>query len=365
MKVNYSIPSDIYTGSFKEITKTLITDQKKVLVLTSKSLERHHDIKSYFDGIDHVADLHVAVDVLPEVPFTYISRLYDAIDFWPDVIVAIGGGSVLDLAKAMSVHKTFDGLSAAFHDRNIPLHKEAEIIAVPTTFGTGAETSQGAILYDDTRGKKGGIRGSILKPDYVIIDSDLYKTAPKKIMAEAAYDCFAHSIETYISSASNPVARYQSVYAIETFFKYVVDAVIRDDDHAMLQMCLASMFMGTNLANSSTCLPHRIQYAVGPATDTSHAQGIIAIHKGWLAQLTETAPESYHMLLRDLRLSSDEFAHKVTETRQALQVDYTLRQLGVEDHMLDHIVASTTGNMQNDPIYKDSNTLKAIISKAI
>ena len=290
----------------------------------------------------------------------YIS--YKKINFNPNVIIAIGGGSTIDLAKAMSVSTSFEQLYENFYNSG-KLEKHAQVIAIPSTFGTGAEVSFGAILYDDFKNKKGGLRGQILQPDIVFLDYKLYHSAPQKIKALSGFDCLTHAIETYISKKSNSITKYQSVNSILTIIKFLENAV-SGDELATSKMSITSMMMGINLAYSSTCLPHRIQYIIGPRTKTSHAEGLAALYRGWLPYIKNRTGE-FDELTHELGFKTAEFVDWIFGLQHRMKIDITLGEIGIGTHEISEIADNVSGNLKDDPYYIDKDSIVEILKGAI
>ena len=360
--MQYQLKPIIKIGSFKD---TLDADDnlQNVLVLTTKSINHIHKIDKFF----HNKNYQVISNVLPELPLSYIEKLYGEIKFVPDLIIAIGGGSVLDLGKALSVAKNFSTLEKLYTKDLINYKKHARLFVAPTTFGTGAETSFGSILYNDTVKKKDALRSKILQSDMVIIDQSLYGSASPKLMAESGFDCLTHAIETYLSQATNEIVKYQSVAAINTVFDHLENAVKHQNKESITKMAIASMMMGVNLAYSSTCLPHRIQYVIGPITNTSHAQGLVMIYKGWLKLINKQLKYQNEIknLLSNLNLTFKEFENKILSLRTGLGIDYNLKDFNINNQDLDKISSLVSGNLTNDPFYKDLESIKFILKESM
>ena len=360
--MNYQIRPEIKIGLLSDMISDIIL-LGNVLVLTSKSLNKAHRIQETFA----TESCQVVTDVEPDLPFSYIKNLYGSIKTFPDVIIAIGGGSVMDLGKALSVAKDFSVLEDLFKKKSIHYEKHAQLFTAPTTFGTGAETSFGSILYDDLNGIKDGLRSKVIQSNTVLIDPQLYLSAPPKLMAESGFDCLTHAIETYLSKATNEIVKYQSVTAIKIVFDNLEDAVFTKDESAINKMAIASMMMGVNLAYSSTCLPHRIQYVIGPMTKTSHAQGLSMLYQGWLKLIREQVNERNEIqnLLKDLKMSFSVFEDKILSLREELEIDYSLTNFGINEEDIDAIASSVIGNLANDPFYKDVNSIRLLLRGAL
>jgi alcohol dehydrogenase class IV len=360
--MNYQLKPEIRVGRLSDIIPQ-IEAIGNVLVLTSKSINKIHQIQEVFN----YQNCQVISSVEPELPFSNIEKIYEELKVFPELIIAIGGGSVMDLGKALSVSNDFLTLKGFFSRHLTNYEKCARLFSVPTTFGTGAETSFGSILYDDINGIKDGLRSKFIQSDLVIIDSKLYKSAPLKLMAESGFDCLTHAIETYLSLATNDIIKYQSIAAINIIFDELENAVNTKDDKSIVKMGIASMMMGLNLAYSSTCLPHRIQYVIGPITQTSHAQGLLMLYKGWFKLINTKLDHQSEIqnLLNDLKMSFVELEEKIFLLRRRLNIDYGLSDFGIHEKDIDHIAKLVRGNLANDPFYTDLDSVKFLLKESL
>lgn len=338
----------------------------EVLILVSNTIFKKFKLQIFFDELSKDHNLHVYKHIRPDAPFEDLDRVIAELKNKSiHTIIAIGGGSIIDAAKALSV--SFEGVSYKdifYKKAEVPKNK-IEVIAIPTTAGTGAELSFGAIIYDNVNSVKGGLRGEIIQPNNVLIDANFHNACPFKLKAEVGFDCLTHAVETYISKKSNPLVRNQSVSCILNVFKYLIPACKENDINAMEKIALSSALMGINLAYSSTCLPHRIQYVIGPLTKTSHAQGLIAIYKGWLNHLYEINLPELNNLASDLGMSTSEFLREIKDLKKVLNIEYTISDLGVSKNQTEAISQSVTGNVSADPSYKDTNTINNILINSL
>lgn len=338
---------------------------KEVLVLVSNTVASKFNLDLLFNKISGDRNLYLYKHIHPDAPFKDLDTIInDQKERKLDLIVAIGGGSVIDAAKALSV--SFEGINYKdmFYGRAPMPTSKIKVLAVPTTAGTGAELSFGAILYDDESGIKGGIRGEIVQPDYVLIDARLHNSGPFKLKAEVGFDCLTHAVETYISRKSNPLVKIQSVSCIQNIFAHLVPACKTNSLTDMEKIAISSTLMGINLAYSSTCLPHRIQYVIGPMTGTSHAMGLIALYKGWLRYLLEEDSKELNELATDLGMNKWEFCKRIDELKQELLIAYSLADLGIKEEQIEEIAGNVTGALDADPSYKNSKTIVEILKYA-
>jgi alcohol dehydrogenase class IV len=364
--INYYIKPKIIVApiSAKTIKEFNIGDE--VLVLASNTILKNFKLQLIFDELANESNLYVYNHIRPDAPFEDLDRVIEELKNKSiNTIIAIGGGSIIDAAKALSVSfEDVDYKDLFYKKAEMPKDK-IQVLAIPTTAGTGAELSFGAIIYDDKNVVKGGLRGEIIQPNNVLIDANLHNACPFKLKAEVGFDCLTHAVETYISKNSNPLVRNQSVSCIANVFKYLIPACKENDIRAMEKIAISSALMGINLAYSSTCLPHRIQYIIGPLTKTSHAQGLIALYKGWLNHLQKINLLELNNLASDVGMTTIEFLDQIQNLKKELNIDYSITDLGVKKDQIEEISKRVTGNVSADPSYKDENTITYILTKSL
>lgn len=273
-------------------------------------------------------------------------------------VVAVGGGSILDLAKAAAVVPSAQRLAALLGGDRVEAGG-LPVIALPTTAGSGAEVSHAAIVTDRAAGRKRGVRGPGVAARHALVDPDLMMGAPASVVASAGFDAIAHAIETAASRAASELVISLAGLALPRLLAGVTAAVEGSDDPAPWSAAAyASMLMGINLANSTTCLPHRLQYPVGARTGTGHAAGVAAIMPAWLARTTEVAPAHLARLAHAAGLvdpaTSDHDAARALSERILAHLDATgmrrgLGDLGVARTDLADLVAAVEGSLTNDP----------------
>lgn len=275
-----------------------------------------------------------------------------------EVIVAIGGGSAIDLAKAAAVVCTGADLERCLGGDPVT-EPGLPVVAVPTTGGSGAEASRGAIILHRSAGRKRGLRGRVVAARVAVVDPELTMTAGAVVTADSGFDALAHALETATSRAASPINMLLAGEAIRLLVVAVPAARLEPQDlAARTSAAYAAMLMGINLATSTTCLPHRLQYPVGAATGSSHPRGVAALTSAWLSRTRRYAPERLAALARYARLvgseSDDELAARVLNTVTEKWIDEidmrtTLSELGVGPELLPKLVGMVEGTLDNDP----------------
>lgn len=286
-------------------------------------------------------------------------------------IVGFGGGSAIDAAKAIAAGiGTRENLDKFFYEGKEPSKNVLPIIAIPTTAGTGSELSKAAILTDRERKMKKGIRGEALYPTVAIVDSRLTETVPFKTTMETGFDVLAHAVESYLSKVANPFTSMQSEYAIKIVGEYLPKLAenLRDIE-AREKVSFASMLMGINLGNASTCLPHRLQYPIGAHTDTSHGAGLAALFSAWLENCYEYVPERFNIVAELLSgkvcVCKKEVREVFRKLLHTLKLPKSLEDLGITEAMIPTLVSEVTGNLANDPAGEVENIVEKIYLSAL
>lgn len=366
-----NIPTKVYFGRdiWREAIRSLgaFFGGKILVVTTGRSLVRLGYVRELVKEIkacsltNHV-EVFDGVSVNPRISEVK-SGIQMGKDIKADVIVGFGGGSAMDAAKAMAAGLGSDkDVEELFYYGKEPGKDILPIIAIPTTAGTGSELSKAAIITDEVNKIKKGIRGIALYPQIAIVDSVFTESMPLSVTMETGFDVFAHGIESYLSLAGSPYTRMQSEYAIQVVGQYLLRlSVDLGDKEAREKMSFASMLMGINLGNASTCLPHRLQYPLGARTDTSHGAGLAALFPAWITCEYKYAPERIErgvsLLCGEDIYRKKNCVGKVCEFIKRLGLPMSLRELGILDEDLKGMASEVTGNIKNDPMAQEKDII--------
>ncbi len=181
-----------------------------------------------------------------------------------DLIIAIGGGSVMDAAKLASVTAT-DRYTVRDLLRNPLLaEKSVKTLMIPTTAGTGAEATPNSVVAVPEEENKVGIVNPLMIPDSVILDGNMIKKLPKKIAAATGIDALAHALECYTSKKANPFSDLFAMEALKLIFENLIPAC--EDENAMEaknKMLLAAFYGGVAITASGTTAVHALAYPLG------------------------------------------------------------------------------------------------------
>lgn len=196
--------------------------------------------------------------------------------FQPDVIVALGGGSVMDFAKALSAlipapgdprdYLEVVGTGRALENPPIPM------IALPTTAGTGAEVTKNAVIQVPDRGIKVSLRDPRMVPHVAIVDADLMQGAPQTVALAAGLDAITQVIEPYLTLKANPMTDALCHAAIPIGLQVIREVVENDDPHGWARLAWVSTCGGLALANAGLGAVHGFAGVIGGKTGAPHGE---------------------------------------------------------------------------------------------
>lgn len=247
---------------------------KKILLVTGK------DSYTTLGIMDALAPYLEAYDVVRFFDFTPNPKLEEAqagielINFeQPDIVIAIGGGSVIDMGKlivTMAAQAEKDARKIVLNQALVKV-KGLPFVAIPTTAGTGSEATHFAVVYID--GVKYSLAHQHILPDYAIIDSRLTHTAPSQIIASCSMDALTQAIESYWSVGSTEESREYASQAIKMILP-VLKSVHCDDIEAKEVMAEAAYLSGKAINITKTTAPHAISYPMTTYFNVPHGHAV-------------------------------------------------------------------------------------------
>ena len=221
-----------------------------------------------------------------------------------DGIVAIGGGSALDLGKAVAAIALNKELSVSELEQ-MPSIKRLPFIAVPTTAGTGSEATKVTVITDSAKGIKLNPGHPDLVPDIAILDPVLTLDVPNHITAFTGIDALTHAIEAYVSTKATILSDLYALQAIEMITANIIKAYEEPTNlEARGQMLLASYYAGVAFSNSSTNLAHAMGRALGAKFNLPHGQSVALVHPFVVAYSYESCKERYDKIAKVIGLEN-------------------------------------------------------------
>ena len=305
-KFNFFTPTKIIfgRGSVSSIAEETRKFGKKGLVVTDKGMIETGLVKKITDSLDKAErDYIIWSDIVPNPRDTDIEKGAEfAVENNIDYLIAAGGGSSMDTAKAIGALMTNGGKCSDWYEGN--LKKEiAPLICVPTTCGTGSEVTHESIVNNTETLEKDCIWGDENSVKTAIIDSEMIDRLPAKILGSTGMDALTHAVEAYVCKASNILTDAIALQAIHLIGSNLLKAAKEHEPDALDAMMAASTLAGMAFGNSDVASVHSISEALGGYYDIPHG----------VANAMMLAPVS--------RLSIQGAPEKYADVAEALGVD--------------------------------------------
>ena len=268
------------TSYFGENARSVLPEEiqkrgfKKVLVVTDKSLYEVGVSKKVTDLLDKAKiEYKVFHEVLPNPPIENVNEgLAMCKEINADLIVAVGGGSSIDTAKAISIVMTNPdkGDIVSLNGVSNTKNKGLPIIALPTTAGTAAEVTINYVITDPAREIKMVCVDEHDIPIIAIVDTELMASMPKSIAASTGMDALTHAIEGYITKSRNTMSQMFSMKAIQLIYHNLDKAVNEKDQESINQVGLGQYIAGMGFSNVGLGIVHSMAHQLGAVYDTPH-----------------------------------------------------------------------------------------------
>lgn len=219
------------------------------------------------------AEIYIYSDIKKNPSFEYVLKGLEIMkQFKPDTVIGIGGGSSIDIAKALSVFYEYNELDIKNPNTlNLPKErKNIKLIAIPSTSGTAAEVTRASVITYDNINLKIGLKCDAFIPDIAILDANLTLSMPKYLVAETGMDALTHAVECYINKNINPYSEALAEGAIKGLFNYLPSSYENGDLESREKVHIYSTMAGSAFTNVGLGMAHGISHAFGGKFDFSH-----------------------------------------------------------------------------------------------
>lgn len=223
-----------------------------------------------------------------------------------DMIIGLGGGSPLDSAKAIAAMAVLPGNISDYIGKSIE-GSLPPVVAIPTTSGTGSETTKFTVITDSVTDVKMLLRGDSLVPDLAVLNPEYCEDMPKKVTACTGLDALTHAVEAFTSVKAFPLTDTLAVSAIRRILKYLPEAFDNGyDTEAREQMLTAAFEAGVCINNSSVTLVHGMSRPIGALFHVPHGMSNAMLLDVCLRFAAQGAPERFAELAREAGVSTNE-----------------------------------------------------------
>ena len=338
----FTLPRDLYHGKGSlEVLKS-IKGKKAFVVVGGGSMKRFgflDKVESYLKEAGIEVEIFEGVEPDPSVE-TVMKGAEAMRKFQPDWIVAMGGGSPIDAAKAMWIFYEYPDFT--FEKAVVPfglpeLRQKAKFIAIPSTSGTATEVTAFSVITNYTEKIKYPLADFNLTPDIAIVDPDLAQTMPKKLVAHTGMDALTHGIEAYTASLrsnfSDPLAAKGIKMVVENLLKS-----FEGDEKAREEMHDAQCLVGMAFSNALLGIVHSMAHKTGAVFHIPHGCANAIFLPYVIKYNRKSCEDRYADIARMLKLEgntdselTDSLINLINEMNTNLEIPHTMKEYGVEE----------------------------------
>ena len=274
--------------------------------------------------------------------------------FGADCLVALGGGSPIDCAKAIAV-LAFQGGAVRDYEGSDKIGADVlPLVAVPTTAGTGSEVTFSSVITDSSEKFKFSIKDPKIAPKVALVDPEMTLTMPPELTASTGMDALTHAIEAFTAKVSEPIADSAALYAIELIARYLRIAVSESHNlEARAGMLLGSLLAGIAFSHADVAAVHCVAEALGGKYDAAHGVCNAIVLPAVMAYNMEYCKERYARIAAAMGLAVenvDQGAERAVEAVKKLASDIHLpgfNSLGVKEKDLEELAVNAFRNGSN------------------
>lgn len=370
---HFSIPEHVYIGknALEEAFDLIAKLGAKAFIVTGKHTGKSSaamEFKSLLDknGLSYVVFDNITgeptVDMIEEGLSAYRSS-------GCSYIVGIGGGSPLDSAKAIAAMSANVGSISDFVGKEIT-GDLPPIVAIPTTAGTGSETTKFTVITDTKTDVKMLLKGEALIPKIAILNPEYTLDMPASVTASTGMDALTHAVEAYTSQKASELTDVYAVSAIKRIIEYLPRAYSDGSDKkAREQMLIAAYEAGVCINNSSVTIVHGMSRPIGALFHVAHGMSNAMLIEKALGFAAKGAYEVFGTLSKELGLAADNISselatglllNKISEVRKAVKIP-SLKEYGIDEEAF----LKAIDKMSEDAVASGSpgNTIRTVTPK--
>lgn len=270
----FSLRTNAYAGSGVALKAASFARERaarRVSIVVDAGLRSNEHATALLDALREVAEIQVLESNAVEPDYDYLDDFRTRLDPSVDLLVGVGGGSILDLTKAVSVLVTNPKPAIEYRGFDLVTEPGIPVVAIPTTAGTGSEVTPNAVFTDRRENRKGGINSEKYVPVLALLDPLLTLSCPRRATVSAGMDALVHSVESFVAAGATPITRPLS----REGFRLVMGnlgRVVEDpsDIESRLNMQLGAFFAAAALFNSGAGPAGALSYPIGVNYQVPH-----------------------------------------------------------------------------------------------
>ena len=376
MEFQYYLPVQIVFGCKKVAEVGVLTAPygKKALIVTGKNSAKSSGLyDKVSQSLEKEGISHCLFDKVTQNPLTTTAMEGAAYarEHHCEVVIAIGGGSIMDCAKAIAFLAVNDGdINDYIYGRDTS-DQALPIVLIPTTCGTGSEGNGFAVLTNPENGDKKSLRCNAIVAKVSLVDPECMMTMPKKVLASVGFDALCHCMEAYTSKIAQPFTDALCLYAMELISANLVKLYQgASDQDTWEKITLASTIGGMAINTAGVTLSHGMEHPASGLKDIVHGHGLAALTPAVLEASIKGQPDKYAKIARIFGGSKPEELPELIRTLlQRLDLSFSLSQLGLKESdipwMAENCMKVSAASIANNPVVFSQEQIAEIYRRAM
>lgn len=361
-------------GKVKEVGNLTKAYGKKALIVTGRSSAKKSGIYDKVnESLKKVGIDTVLFDKVTPNPLTTTAEegAKFAKENGCDVVVAIGGGSIMDCAKAIAFLSVNSGNINDYIFNKLHSDKALPLVLIPTTCGTGSEGNGFAVLTNPENGDKKSLRCNAIVAKVSIVDPECMMTMPKNVLASVGFDALCHNIEAYTSKIAQPFTDALSLYGISLIADNLVNVYNgKGGKEAWEKIALASTIGGMVINTAGVTLAHGMEHPASGLKNIVHGQGLAALTPEVIEASYKGNRDKFGKIARIFGgLTAEDCSVKIRTLLKNLDLDLKLSDLGIKEEdikwMAENCMKVSDASIKNNPVIFTKEEIEEIYKKAL
>jgi len=376
MNFNYNLPVNLLFGRGRsaEIGTEVAKYGKKVLIVTGRSSTKKSGLlDKTISLLDEAKVKYEVFDKVEQNPLT--TTVYEGVEVIKetgcDVILGLGGGSIMDAAKSIAFAAKNSGDISEYIFGIKQGNDALPIVLVPTTCGTGSEGNCFSVLTNPETKDKKSLRTNVIIAKASIIDPELMTTMPKGILASVGFDALAHNMEAYVSKIGQPLTDMKALYGIKLLAENLIKVYKDSNDlDAWEKVSLGSTLGGMVIGVAGVTAPHGMEHPASGLYDIVHGKGLAALTPIIVEKSWESNIEKYSDISKLLGgTGAKDCADSIRRFLEEINLKVTLGELGIGekdvDWMAENCMKVSKPSIVNHPVEFTLEEIKDIYYKSL
>ncbi|MFI3313321.1 MAG: iron-containing alcohol dehydrogenase [Eubacteriales bacterium] len=376
MNFQYNLPVNLIfgRGNVNMVGEIVAQYGKKVLLVTGTGSTKKSGLLDRVLGLLNDAEVEsVVYDRVTQNPLTttamdgaHLAQINGC-----DVVLGVGGGSIMDCAKAIAFLTVNDGdINDYIFNRKVS-NVALPIVLVPTTCGTGSEGNGFAVLTNPENGDKKSLRCNAIVAKASIIDSTVMETMPKHILASVGFDAFCHCLEAYISKISQPMSDMMAVCGMNLVGESLVALYKGTSDPELWdKLSFASTLGGMVIHTAGVTVSHGMEHPASGLRNIVHGKGLAALTPAIMKKTVDAIPEKAAVISKSIGGKDASDCVQAIETLLAdLDLTVTLGELGLQPSdvpwMVENFFKVSAAGLANHPVTFTAEEITQLFEQSI